>query len=84
MHAKTMVVDSVWANVGTTNLDNRSFALNEEINLVVYDRGVAAELEKAFAEDLRHSKKLTYEAWRSRPWREKFLELFTIPLKEQL
>ncbi|MPZ77272.1 MAG: cardiolipin synthase [Deltaproteobacteria bacterium] len=84
MHAKTMVVDSVWANVGTTNLDNRSFALNEEINLIVYDRGVAAELEKAFAQDLRHSKKLTYEAWKSRPWREKFLELFTIPFKEQL
>jgi cardiolipin synthase A/B len=84
MHAKTMVVDGVWAHVGTTNLDNRSFALNEEINLIVYDRETAAELEKAFAEDLKYSKKLTYEAWKARPWREKFLELFTIPLKEQL
>ena len=37
MHAKTMVVDGVWAHVGTTNLDNRSFALNEEINLIAYD-----------------------------------------------
>jgi cardiolipin synthase len=70
--------------VGTTNLDNRSFALNEEINLIVYDRETAAELEKAFAEDLKYSKKLTYEAWKARPWREKLLELFTIPLKEQL
>jgi cardiolipin synthase A/B len=84
MHAKTMVVDGVWAHVGTTNLDNRSFALNEEINLIAYDRAVAGELEKAFAEDLKHSKRLTYEAWKARPWREKFLELFTIPLKEQL
>jgi cardiolipin synthase len=84
MHAKTMVVDGVWAHVGTTNLDNRSFALNEEINLIAYDRAVAGELEKAFADDLKHSKKLTYEAWKARPWREKFLELFTIPLKEQL
>jgi len=84
MHAKTMVVDGVLAAVGSTNLDNRSFALNEEINLIVYDRGVAARLEKAFQEDLKHSKKLTYEAWKARPWREKFLELFTIPLKEQL
>jgi cardiolipin synthase len=84
MHAKTMVVDEVWAHVGTTNLDNRSFALNEEINLIAYDRAVAGELEKAFADDLKHSKKLTYEDWRARPWREKFLELFTIPLKEQL
>lgn len=84
MHAKTMVVDGIWAHVGTTNLDNRSFALNEEINLIAYDRAVAGELEKAFADDLKYSKKLTYEAWKARPWREKFLELFTIPLKEQL
>ena len=84
MHAKTMVVDAVWAHVGTTNLDNRSFALNEEINLIAYDRAVAGELEKAFADDLKHSKKLTYEDWKARPWREKFLELFTVPLKEQL
>ncbi|HEX6438194.1 MAG TPA: cardiolipin synthase [Candidatus Binatia bacterium] len=84
MHAKTMVVDGVWAHVGTTNLDNRSFALNEEINLIAYDRAVGGELEKAFADDLKHSKKLTYEGWKARPWREKFLELFTIPLKEQL
>jgi cardiolipin synthase len=84
MHAKTMVVDAIWAHVGTTNLDNRSFALNEEINLIAYDRAVAGELEKAFADDLKHSKKLTYKDWKARPWREKFLELFTIPLKEQL
>jgi cardiolipin synthase A/B len=84
MHAKTMVVDGVWAHVGTTNLDNRSFALNEEINLIAYDRAVGGELEKAFVDDLKHSKKLTYEDWKARPWREKFLELFTIPLKEQL
>ena len=84
MHAKTMVVDGIWAHVGTTNLDNRSFALNEEINLIAYDHAVAGELEKAFADDLKYSKKLTYEAWKARPWREKFLELFTVPLKEQL
>jgi cardiolipin synthase len=84
LHAKTMVVDGIWALVGTTNLDNRSFALNEEINLIAYDRGVAGQLEKAFHEDLKHSKKLDYKTWNSRPWSEKFLELFTIPLKEQL
>lgn len=84
MHAKTMVVDGIWATVGSTNLDNRSFALNEEINLIVYDRTIAGQLEKAFERDLEHSKRLTYEAWKARPWKEKFLELFTIPIKEQL
>ncbi|HEU4344453.1 MAG TPA: cardiolipin synthase [Candidatus Binatia bacterium] len=84
MHAKTMVVDGIWATVGSTNLDNRSFALNEEINLVVYDPTIAGQLEKAFTEDLKHSTKLTFEDWKARPLREKILELFTIPLKEQL
>jgi cardiolipin synthase len=84
LHAKTMVVDGVWATVGSTNLDNRSFALNEEINLIVYDRGLAGQLEKAFEEDLKHAKKLTYEAWKARSLYEKVLEWFTVPLREQL
>jgi cardiolipin synthase len=84
LHAKTMVVDGIWALVGTTNLDNRSFALNEEINFIAYDRAIARQLEKAFHDDLEHSKKLDYESWRSRPWSEKLLELFTIPIEEQL
>jgi cardiolipin synthase len=84
LHAKTMVVDGTWALVGTTNLDNRSFALNEEINFIAYDAGIAGQLEKAFLADLEHSKKLDYETWRSRPWSEKVLELFTIPIEEQL
>jgi cardiolipin synthase A/B len=84
LHAKTMVVDGLWGLVGTTNLDNRSFALNEEVNLIVHDAAIAGQLEKAFHEDLKHSKKLNYEDWKSRPWSEKILELFTIPIKEQL
>ena len=56
----------------------------EEVNLIVHDAAVAGELEKAFHEDLKHSKKLNYEDWQSRPWSEKILELFTIPIKEQL
>src|SRR5258706_10408879 len=63
MHAKAMVVDGVWSTVGSANLDYRSLAINEEINLVVYDAGVAAQLEKSFQEDLKHAKKLTYETW---------------------
>jgi cardiolipin synthase len=33
LHQETMVVDGVWATVGTTNFDNRSFALSEETNI---------------------------------------------------
>jgi cardiolipin synthase A/B len=57
---------------------------NEEINLVVYDAAFAGQLEKSFQEDLKYSKKLTYEAWNSRPFIDKILELFSIPIKEQL
>lgn len=84
MHTKAMVVDGVWATVGSANLDYRSLAINEEINLVVYDAGFAAQLEKTFQQDLQHAKRLTYEAWNSRPLIDKILELFSIPIKEQL
>jgi cardiolipin synthase len=84
MHAKAMVVDGVWATVGSANLDYRSLAINEELNLVVYDTAFAGQLEKSFQEDLKYSKRLTYEAWNSRPLIDKILELFSIPIKEQL
>jgi len=84
MHTKAMVVDGIWATVGSANLDYRSLAINEELNLVVYGATFAQELEKSFQEDLKYSKKLTYEAWNSRPFMDKILELFTIPIKEQL
>lgn len=84
LHSKTMVVDGVWATVGSTNFDNRSFALNEELNLTLYDRGLARHLEKSFFEDLKHARKITYEEWQSRPLKEKFFELFAFPVEEQL
>ena len=84
MHAKTMVVDGVWATIGSTNMDNRSFALNEELNLTVYDAALARRLEQIFTEDLRYARKITYEEWDKRPWRERFFELFSYPIKDQL
>jgi cardiolipin synthase A/B len=84
MHTKAMVVDGVWAAVGSANLDYRSLAINEELNLVVYDTAFAQQLEKSFQEDLKYSKKLTWEAWNSRPFMDKLIEWFTIPIKEQL
>jgi len=84
MHAKTMVVDGIWATIGSTNLDNRSFALNEELNLNFYDTELAGRLERIFYEDLKYAKKVTYEEWNSRSLTEKFFELFAFPIKDQL
>src|SRR5207249_9245723 len=50
LHAKTMVVDGLWSTVGSTNLDRRSFALNEELNVAIYDVDTAQRLERVFEE----------------------------------
>ena len=84
MHTKAMVVDGVWATVGSANLDYRSLSINEELNLVVYGAIFAQQVEKSFQEDLKYSKRLTYEAWNSRPLWDKIMEVFTIPIKPQL
>jgi len=84
MHAKTMVIDGIWATIGSTNFDNRSFALNQELNLTVYDPSLAHRLETIFQDDLNYSKKITYEEWNSRSVFERLFELFAFPVREQL
>jgi cardiolipin synthase len=84
LHAKTMVIDGRWATVGSTNLDQRSFSLNDEINLVVYDETVARKLERVFQDDLSRSKQMTYEQWRSRSFASRFLELLSLPVRDQM
>jgi cardiolipin synthase len=84
LHAKTMVIDSTWATVGSTNLDRRSFELNEELNLVVYDAEIARHLERIFVQDLAESRKITYDAWRRRGFLARMLETLSIPLRSQL
>jgi cardiolipin synthase len=84
LHAKTMVVDGVWATVGSTNFDNRSFALNDELNVVLYDRASVTPLAGAFERDLRHARSVTYAAWQARGLRTKLLELFVLPIESQL
>jgi cardiolipin synthase len=74
MHAKTIIVDSVWATIGSTNFDNRSFALNQEINLTVYNREIAQRLERIFADDLKYAERVTYEQWQSRSLYERVME----------
>jgi cardiolipin synthase len=73
-HCKVLVVDGLWTSVGSTNFDNRSFRLNDEANLNVYDAGVAARQVAIFEEDLRKSRRMTYEEWQARPLREKLFD----------
>jgi cardiolipin synthase len=70
-HCKVLVVDGLWTSVGSTNFDNRSFRLNDEVNLNVYDAGVAREQILVFNEDIKRSRRVSYEEWEARPWTEK-------------
>ena len=68
LHHKTMVVDGLWATVGTTNFDNRSFAHNEENNVCVLRRRDCARAERDVqARDAVLCERVDLEAWRARP-----------------
>jgi len=79
-----MVVDGRWATVGSANLDPRSFNLNDEINLVVYDEAVAKRLESVFHDDLTRSKQVTYAAWQDRSILSRLMEMLSIPVRSQM
>ena len=83
LHAKTMVVDGRWVSIGSANLDNRSFALNNELNLAFLDNGIAARLTNIFRNDLKFTRQVTYDDWRRHGWRN-FFYLPLIPLRDQL
>ncbi len=84
LHAKTMVVDGIWATVGSTNLDHRSFSLNEELNVAIYDVDTAQRLEQVFEQDLANSRPVRFQDWSNRGLASRFLELLTYPLKAQM
>jgi cardiolipin synthase len=66
MHAKVMIVDDVWSVVGSTNFDNRSFGLNDEVNVAAFGEELAARLQRDFAMDLAESRAVSYEEWKRR------------------
>ena len=70
-HCKVLVVDGLWVSVGSTNFDTRSFRLNDEANLNVYDREFAHRQTEQFERDLQRARRITYEEWHDRPLLEK-------------
>jgi cardiolipin synthase len=76
-HCKQMIVDDLWVSIGSANLDNLSFRLNDEANLNVLDAAFAREQIRLFEEDLHHSKAITYEQWSHRPMHERLVEMFS-------
>jgi cardiolipin synthase len=76
-HCKVVVVDGLLSSVGSTNFDPRSFHLNDEANLNVYDREFASHLTSVFEADLARCKRVTLEEWRRRSMPEKVRERVT-------
>ena len=74
MHAKVLVVDRAWAVVGTTNIDNRSFEHNDEVNVAFRDEAIAERLLQDFEADLAVSDEITRLRWNARPVVEKLVE----------
>ena len=66
IHAKTVVADGRWGTVGSMNADNRSAALNEEVNLLAYDRDFGLALERAFLDDLTRASEVDPERYARR------------------
>jgi cardiolipin synthase A/B len=84
MHAKALVVDGELVSVGSTNVDRRSFQLNDEASLNIYDRTFAARMTAVFEADLARAIRYSHEQWEQRPWTEKFMETVVRPIRSQL
>jgi cardiolipin synthase len=82
-HAKVLIVDELWSVLGTTNIDNRSFEHNDEINLAMRDPDLAARLMEDYERDLKDSEEITLERWQRRPLWEKVVGPFVWILERQ-
>jgi cardiolipin synthase len=72
-HLKMLIVDDLWSIVGTTNIDNRSFEHNDEVNVAIRDRDVASRLLEDWNRDVERSREVTLAEWRRRPLWEKLI-----------
>lgn len=82
LHTKMMIIDGIWATIGSTNFDNRSMAMNDELNVIFYDEPIAKRLEDVFLKDLTHSRKISREHLEDRGWLARFLGVLTSPIHD--
>ncbi|HEX6177747.1 MAG TPA: phospholipase D-like domain-containing protein, partial [Thermoanaerobaculia bacterium] len=84
LHQKVFVVDGEFVSIGSSNFDDRSFEINDEVSLVAYDAGLARELEETFERDLAHCEEQHYESWQQRSLWHKLIDGTTFLFNEQL
>jgi cardiolipin synthase A/B len=76
MHNKVMVVDGIWSTIGSINFVNRSMKKNAEVNIAVYDRDFAGEVETMVRADQAKCETLTKASWKKRGLGARIGELF--------
>jgi len=74
LHAKTIVIDGIWATVGSSNIDWRSFLHNEELNVVILGQDFGRQMEESFRRDLAKSKRIALEDWKRRSIASRIME----------
>jgi len=84
LHCKMLIFDQHLVSVGSTNFDMRSFELNDEASLNVYDSKFACQMTAVFEQDLRLSTPYTLQRWRNRSWKERAAEVVMVPITSQL
>lgn len=84
LHSKMLIFDRYLVSVGSTNFDMRSFELNEEASLNIYDSEFAVQMTEVFERDLKLASAYTLDSWEKRPWTEKLAELVVFPVRSQL
>jgi cardiolipin synthase len=84
LHQKVMVVDREWCTIGSTNFDPRSFNINDEITVALYDPAIARQLVDAFQEDVRNAREWTWERWQSRTATHRLVDRLSVVARRQL
>ena len=84
LHAKSAVIDGVWSTVGSTNLDWRSLAYNDELNAVVLGPEFAGKMKAIFEKDIANSEAITAQSWAKRPFMDRVKETAAVNFSELL
>ena len=77
LHSKSVVIDGVWSEVGSSNFDHRSVLFNSEVDAVILGRDTGTQLETMFQDDLKDAGEVTLVAWRNRPLWGRVHEFFS-------
>jgi cardiolipin synthase len=84
IHQKVLIIDREWCTIGSTNFDPRSFRINDEISVAIYNQEIANELASAFEEDIHGAEQWTLKDWNTRTLAHRVMDRLSVLVKRQL